>query len=183
MDRTFYSLFIAVWPFLYHGDVSLESRPEWRRNNSEDSRMYDPFCKVQQFPTNSAITLFLPGIWQFILILFSLHPILFLYLVFSLKIISKMSSFVTSETYHILSHFLGAPFRNYPPWCVMQCNVTSVYAPLDSRMRAAIAKTGYIHIALSSFMILLLSNRRQERNKINTFFGIFTIQLSNLRDQ
>ena len=34
-----------------------ESTPEWRRDNSEDSRMCDPFCKAQQFPTDAAISL------------------------------------------------------------------------------------------------------------------------------
>ena len=40
-----------------------ESRPEWRRDNFEDSRMCDPFCKAQQFPTDAAISLLqrLPG--------------------------------------------------------------------------------------------------------------------------
>ena len=40
------------------------SRPEWRQDNSEDSRMCDPFCKAQQFPTDAAISL--SSIFQFL---------------------------------------------------------------------------------------------------------------------
>ena len=35
----------------------LESRPKWRRDKSEDSRMCDLFCEAQQFPTEPAISL------------------------------------------------------------------------------------------------------------------------------
>ena len=40
MDRTFYSLFIAVRPFLFRGEMELE----WGRGLRGDSRMCDPFC-------------------------------------------------------------------------------------------------------------------------------------------
>ena len=40
-----------------------ESTPEWRRDNSEASRMCDPFCKAQQFPMDAAISLM--TIWYF----------------------------------------------------------------------------------------------------------------------
>ena len=48
-----HSCFAATTP----GARLRESTLEWRRDNSEESRMYDPFCKAQQFPTDSAISL------------------------------------------------------------------------------------------------------------------------------
>ena len=46
MDRTFYSLFIAVRPFLFRGETELE----WRRGLRGDSRMCDPFCNNPAIP-------------------------------------------------------------------------------------------------------------------------------------
>ena len=53
MDRTFYPLFVAVRSFLFCGNArSLKSRPEWRWDNSEDSRM----CNDPAIPAKAAIT-------------------------------------------------------------------------------------------------------------------------------
>ena len=65
IDRTFCSLFIAVTG---HSAIpvsrrrplacdSLESKPVWQREDSEDSRMCDPFCNDPAIPADAAITL------------------------------------------------------------------------------------------------------------------------------
>ena len=46
MDRTFYSLFIDVRPFLFRGKTELE----WQRGLQGTNRMCDPFCNNPSNP-------------------------------------------------------------------------------------------------------------------------------------